>query len=172
MALGRKFDVVLLASGLINHPSGRVREALLDAAGRHLRPGGRFLCRSQNSQWLRTAEVGPVGTSAVSSGLSAHGSWEHILWLVASLFIVAVVPVTLPVIFPTNNSLLAPGRDLASPETRALLVKWGRLHAIRSALSLVAAVLFVGLLVAARPFHRAAIRLRAVRSGRVQGAEK
>lgn len=110
--------------------------------------------------------------SSVSSGLSAHGSWEHILWLVASLFIVAVVPVTLPVIFPTNNSLLAPGRDLASPETRALLVKWGRLHAIRSALSLVAAVLFVGLLVAARPFHRAAIRLRAVRSGRVQGAEK
>lgn len=63
LALGRKFDVVLLASGLINHPSGRVREALLDAAGRHLPLGGRFLCQSQNPQWLRTAQVGPVGTS-------------------------------------------------------------------------------------------------------------
>lgn len=116
--------------------------------------------------------AGVAGDHRFPRGLGAWLVGAHILWLVASLFIVAVVPVTLPVIFPTNNSLLAPGRDLASPETRALLVKWGRLHAIRSALSLVAAVLFVGLLVAARPFHRAAIRLRAVRSGRVQGAEK
>lgn len=72
------------------------------------------------------------------------------MWLVASLFILAVVPVTLIVIFPTNTKLLAPGRDPGSAETRELLVKWGRLHAIRSALSLVATVMYAaGLLVVA-----------------------
>jgi hypothetical protein len=40
------------------------------------------------------------------------------------------------VIMPTNNKLLAPGRDLASSETRELLVRWGRLHAVRTVLSL------------------------------------
>ena len=83
------------------------------------------------------------------AGLTAWLLGAHVMWLVASLFILAVVPVTLLVIFPTNNKLLDPGRDLASPETRALLVKWGKLHAIRSALSLVATMLFVGLLVVA-----------------------
>jgi len=83
------------------------------------------------------------------AGLAAWLLGAPIMWLVASLFILAVVPVTLLVIFPTNNKLLAPGRDLTSPETRALLVKWGQLHALRSALSLVATMLFVGLLVVA-----------------------
>jgi len=65
-------------------------------------------------------------------------------WLVAALVILAVVPFTLIVIEPqTNKLLLAPGRDLGSPETHALLVKWGRLHAVRSALGLIAAVIFI-----------------------------
>ena len=82
--------------------------------------------------------------------LSGSAAWllgGGLMWLVASLFILAVVPVTLLVIYPTNNKLLAPGRDLGSSETRELLVKWGQLHAIRSALSLVAAVIFICLLV-------------------------
>ena len=83
--------------------------------------------------------------SGVASWLLGAGS----LWLVASLIILAVVPVTLLVIFPTNNKLLAPGRDLSSPETRGLLVKWGQLHAIRTVLSLVATAMFVWLLVVA-----------------------
>jgi hypothetical protein len=33
--------------------------------------------------------------------------------------------------------------DRASDEARTLLEKWGRLHAVRSLLSLVAAVLFI-----------------------------
>ena len=81
------------------------------------------------------------------SGLSAWLLGAGLMWFVASLFILAVVPVTLLVIFPTNNKLLAPGRDLGSSETRELLVKWGQLHAIRSALSLIATAMFVGLLV-------------------------
>ena len=85
------------------------------------------------------------GAAGVASCLLGAG----FMWLVASVFILAVVPVTLFVIFPTNHELLATGRDLSSPETRALLVKWGQLHAIRSALSFVATVMFVWLAVVA-----------------------
>src|SRR5438876_5501045 len=66
------------------------------------------------------------------AGVAAWLLGAGVMWLVGALFLVAVVPVTLIIIFPTNNRLLAPGRDLASSETRELLVKWGRLHAIRS----------------------------------------
>ena len=89
---------------------------------------------------------------AIIGSLSGAAAWllgAGPVWLVASLLILAVVPVTLLVIFPTNNKLLAAGRDLGSSETRELLVKWGQLHAIRSALSLAATLMFVCLLVVA-----------------------
>jgi len=69
-------------------------------------------------------------------------------WLVAALFVGSVVPVTFTIIMPTNHRLLAPGRDLASAETRQLLVRWGHLHAIRTSLSLVGAVTYLWLLLA------------------------
>ena len=69
------------------------------------------------------------------------------MWLVGAVFIGLVVPFTFIAIMPTNHQLLTPGRDLASSETRALLEKWGKLHAVRSVLSFVASVVYVGLLV-------------------------
>ena len=73
------------------------------------------------------------------------GSW----WLIGALFIGAVVPFTFLAIMPTNHRLEEPHRDRQSDETRALLEKWGRLHAVRSTLSVVASVIYVSLLVAA-----------------------
>lgn len=67
-------------------------------------------------------------------------------WLVAAALIGLVVPFTLLGIMPTNKALLSPERDLGSAETRALLERWGRLHAVRTALSLVATVLYLWLL--------------------------
>ena len=48
---------------------------------------------------------------------------------------------------PTNNKLLEPGRDNNSQETRRLLETWGRLHAVRSVLSLVATLVYLHALV-------------------------
>src|SRR5262245_50516131 len=62
---------------------------------------------------------------AVTGFLASALAWwlgAGLPWLVAGLLILAVVPVTLVIIFPTNKKLLAPGRDLGSPETRELLV--------------------------------------------------
>ena len=81
----------------------------------------------------------------VTAWLMGSGLW----WLVGGLLIGAVVPFTFAVIMPTNHRLLEPGRDLASNETRSLLEKWGNLHAVRSALSFAASVLYVGLLLGA-----------------------
>ena len=87
---------------------------------------------------------------AVISTLSALVSWrltDNILWLVGALLIFAVIPFTLIAIRPTNNLLLDTARDRVSAETRALLEKWGKLHAVRSILSLLAsAVLLIAVL--------------------------
>jgi anthrone oxygenase-like protein len=65
------------------------------------------------------------------------------LWLWAAMLILAVIPFTLLAIRPTNNRLLDPRRDRRSDETLRLLQAWGRLHAVRGALSLTASALFV-----------------------------
>jgi hypothetical protein len=89
---------------------------------------------------------------AILSFLTGVAAWllgGGILWLLGAVLIGSVVPFTFIAIMPTNHQLLAPGRDLASSETRALLEKWGRLHAVRSLLSFIASVLFISLLLRA-----------------------
>ena len=83
---------------------------------------------------------------AIISFLSGVGAWllggGH-LWLITGLLIGAVVPITFIIIMPTNQQLLAEDRDLGSEETRQLLKRWGKLHAVRSVLSGVATVLML-----------------------------
>lgn len=62
LALDRTFDVVLLASGLINHPDAPVRAAFVACARRHLDVGGRFVIQRQDPRWMRDATVGQSGT--------------------------------------------------------------------------------------------------------------
>ena len=54
-----------------------------------------------------------------------------------------IPPYTLVVIRPTNTRLLAPDLDKNAAEARGLLLRWGRLHAVRSVLSLLALVVFL-----------------------------
>ena len=81
------------------------------------------------------------------TGLAVWLLGGDVMWLVGAVFIGLVIPFTFIAIMPTNHQLLTPGRDLASSETRALLERWGKLHAVRSVLSLVASVVYVSLLV-------------------------
>ena len=83
---------------------------------------------------------------AIVSLLSGVAAWllgGGAMWLVGAVLIGLVVPFTFVAIMPTNKQLLLPGRDLASSETRALLEKWGRLHAVRSLLSFAAVLIFI-----------------------------
>ena len=74
------------------------------------------------------------------------GLGGHLGWLIGGLLLGAVVPFTFIVILPTTELLLDVSLDLDSPESAALLRRWGRLHAVRSAASLVAFLIFVLLL--------------------------
>jgi len=104
--------------------------------------------RAAAMQWAlsykrATLMQAPLALISLASGVAAWLLGADAWWLVAALLIGAVVPFTLLAIMPTNHQLLAPGRDFTSVETRRLLERWGRLHAVRSALSLCATVLFV-----------------------------
>ena len=83
---------------------------------------------------------------AVISFLGGVAVWllgGGLAWMLGAALIGLVVPFTFIAVMPTNNQLLAPGRDLSSVETRSLLEKWGRLHAVRSALSLLASIVYL-----------------------------
>ena len=83
---------------------------------------------------------------AIVSFLTGVGAWflgGGLIWLVAALFIGAVVPITFIVIMPANQQLLAAERDLGSAETRRLLELWGRLHGVRSITSAIATILML-----------------------------
>ena len=52
-------------------------------------------------------------------------------------------PYTLIVIQPTNKRLGATADEQAGPETRATIVRWGRLHAVRTMLGVAATFAFL-----------------------------
>ncbi len=56
LQLGERHDLVLLASGLIHHPS--LAQAFLASARRHLREGGRLLLQRHPERFLREVEPG------------------------------------------------------------------------------------------------------------------
>jgi hypothetical protein len=64
-------------------------------------------------------------------------------FLVGAIAMVAPWPWTLLAIKPTNDALLATEPDKAGPQTRALVVKWGALHGVRTALGALATVAFL-----------------------------
>ena len=65
------------------------------------------------------------------------------LWLAGALLLLANWPFTLIVIMPTNNALLATPSEAASAGSRDLVVRWGRLHAVRTALGAAATLVFL-----------------------------
>jgi hypothetical protein len=57
--------------------------------------------------------------------------------------LLANVPWTIFGVMPTNKTLMATGSDDAGPRSRALIVKWNRLHSVRTALGFLAVVSFL-----------------------------
>ena len=88
----------------------------------------------------------PLALISLFAGLAVAWLTGGKSWIVAATLIGAVVPFTFLVVMPTNRKLLDPQRDLDSVPTRELLRTWNRLHAVRTAMSLVAAVMYLYLL--------------------------
>jgi len=76
---------------------------------------------------------------ALVAGLVGSGG----TWVLGALLLSGVVPFTLVRIRPVNELLLAPDRDPDAEDTKALLQRWGALHAVRTGLSGLAYVIFL-----------------------------
>ena len=63
-------------------------------------------------------------------------------WMLGALLIFANWPYTLLVILPVNKRIEATAADQASAETRALIQRWGTLHAGRSLLGVAATIAY------------------------------
>jgi Domain of unknown function (DUF1772) len=77
--------------------------------------------------------------------LGAVAWWQTGLaaFLLGALYILAPWPWTLLVIKPVNDALMATDLAAAGPEARALIVKWNRLHAVRTLLGAAAVISFL-----------------------------
>lgn len=63
-------------------------------------------------------------------------------FLIGALAIIAPWPWTLVIIKPVNDALLATDLDKAGPQSRALIVRWGAIHAARTAMGALATAAF------------------------------
>jgi hypothetical protein len=100
------------------------------------------------AQWKPSYARGKIMQAglALVGGALAFWVWWHSLnqlWLIGALLLLANWPVTLLIILPVNRKLEAIAPGAAGPETRTLLERWGRLHAIRSALGAAAALVML-----------------------------
>lgn len=103
--------------------------------------------KAQLQQWA--ASYPPAmkiqGALAILAGLSAIWIWfrsRNVLWLIGAILILANWPYTLLMLNPINHSLLTMASSASAETSRTLVEQWGWLHATRSMLGLVTAVLF------------------------------
>jgi Domain of unknown function (DUF1772) len=83
---------------------------------------------------------------AVISGALGLAAWwvsRDWRWLAGAVLILSNWPYTLTAIMPTNNKLNAIAADKADAASRALIEKWGRLHAGRTALGIAATAAYL-----------------------------
>jgi hypothetical protein len=87
----------------------------------------------------------------IQSGLAIAGGVAGLIvryysadwrWFAGSILLLANWPFTLFVIMPVNKRLMAMPERQAGAGSRAMLVQWGKLHNVRSALGAATALLF------------------------------
>jgi hypothetical protein len=104
--------------------------------------------RAMLTQWKPSYRHGAVMQASLSLvgtlfGVAAWWKTGYWLWLAGSISLILPWPFTVFVIKTTNDALLATNLQDAGPGTRTKMEKWGRLHAVRTALGVLAAALFL-----------------------------
>jgi hypothetical protein len=89
---------------------------------------------------IMQASLALIGTALGLSAWYLTGKW---VWALGAALILAPWPWTLFVIMPVNRVLEATAVDAANAKTRALIEKWGTLHAGRTALGIAATLVYL-----------------------------
>jgi hypothetical protein len=100
------------------------------------------------AQWKTAYQRGtlmqaPLAVIGFLLGLAAWWQMGRSSFLLGACLMIANWPVTLFAIMPTNKRLMTIDPADAGPDTRALAVKWNRLHGLRTALGSAAALVFL-----------------------------
>jgi hypothetical protein len=103
--------------------------------------------RALLSEWKPAYKRGatmqaPLALIGFVLGVLAWWQTSHYGFLIGALLIIAPWPWTLIVIKPVNDALLATELNAAGPPSRALIVKWGGIHAVRTVLGGLATAAF------------------------------
>jgi hypothetical protein len=104
--------------------------------------------RPMLAQWQPSYKYGarmqaPLALIAAGLGVVAYRQIGHWGWLAGAVLIFAAWPYTLLVIRPLNNILKSRTLDEADVATRALIRRWGALHAGRSMLGTATTALYL-----------------------------
>ena len=104
--------------------------------------------RALLAQWKPAYKRGymmQASLAIIGFALGALACWQtgRVTFLIGALLMLANWPWTLFVILPTNKILMATDLSDAGPATRALLIKWNGLHAVRTALGALATAIFI-----------------------------
>jgi hypothetical protein len=76
-------------------------------------------------------------------GMIAWWQDSHPGFVIGAIAMIALWPWTLFVIKPVNDTLLATAPEQAGPPSRALIERWGGLHAVRTALGVLGTLAFL-----------------------------
>ena len=85
----------------------------------------------------------PLALVGFALGLTAWWQTRDVLFLAGGVAMLANWPWTILVINPVNAVLMATEPEQAGAQTKALVAKWGRLHAVRTALGFAATSAFL-----------------------------
>ncbi|MBV8452471.1 MAG: DUF1772 domain-containing protein [Deltaproteobacteria bacterium] len=85
----------------------------------------------------------PLAIVGFLLGLIAWWLSGRTAFLTGALLMAANWPWTMLVIMPTNKALMATTLEAAGPQSRLLILKWNRLHAVRTILASLAVVAFL-----------------------------
>jgi hypothetical protein len=102
-----------------------------------------LLCEWKPAYKRGTLMQAPLAVIGCLFGLIAWWQSGRLPFLLGALFMIANWPWTLLGIMPTNSALMALDATRPAPHTRELVIRWGKLHAVRSALGALATLTFL-----------------------------
>jgi Domain of unknown function (DUF1772) len=104
--------------------------------------------RALLAQWKPSYARGfmmQASLAVISAAFGFLACWQlhNWRWAFPAALMLANWPYTLFVMLPTNKQIAAWPVENAGPESRALIVKWGTMHAIRTSLGIGAAAIYL-----------------------------
>ena len=100
------------------------------------------------AEWQPSYKRGTIMQASLAVICCLLGLWAwwqsgSALFLAGAVLIILPWPWTMLVMMPTNRALESTAITAAGAETRALVVRWGRMHLVRLALGVLAALAYL-----------------------------